>query len=382
MTDITEEQRAIVNAAQQFSQEELAPNAKHWDEEQIFPIDKLKEAAALGFAGIYVNAENGGIGLTRLDATLIFEELSSACVSTAAYLSIHNMVAWMINYYGNAQQIKTWLPSLLNMERLSSYCLTEPTAGSDAGSLKTTAVRKGDEYVINGSKSFISGGPVDGLCVVMARTGDAGPKGISAFIVPKETKGVTFGKKEVKLGWNSQPTSMVFFDNVHISAENLLGQEGEGFKIALSGLNGGRINIAACSLGGARACLTYARNYLTERQQFGKKLAEFQALQFKLADMATELDAARLMVHRGARAIDNNHPETAMYCAMAKRFATDAGFSVCNDALQLYGGYGYLREYPIERYFRDLRVHQILEGTNEIMRMIIARRILQEDFTF
>lgn len=382
MTDMTEEQRAIVYLARQFAQDELAPHAKHWDEAHVFPVATFRQAAALGFAGIYVHSENGGSGLSRHDAALIFEELSTACVSTAAYLSIHNMVSWMIDYYGTDEQRNQWLPQLLTMQSLSSYCLTEPNSGSDAAALKTTAKRDGDHYILNGTKAFISGGSVSDIYLCMVRTGEPGPNGISAIIVTKDTPGISFGKQESKLGWHSQPTSMVFFDNCRVPVNQRIGSEGEGFKIALSGLNGGRINIAACSLGGARECLSLAKKYLHERKQFGKQLAEFQALQFKLADMATELEAARLMVHRGATAIDQHHPETAMYCAMAKRFATDVGFSVCNDALQLYGGYGYLKEYPIERYFRDLRVHQILEGTNEIMRVIIARRILQESFEF
>lgn len=382
MTDMNEEQLAIRNMAKQFANDALAPFAKHWDEQQIFPIDTFKQAAQLGFAGIYVRSESGGSGLSRVDAAILFEELSTACVSTAAYLSIHNMVAWMIDHYGNVEQRQQWLPSLISMDHFASYCLTEPGSGSDAASLKTTAVRDGDYYILNGAKSFISGGSVSDIYLCMVRTGEAGAKGISAVIVPKNTPGLSFGKKEIKLGWNSQPTTMVFFDNCRVPINNRVGNEGEGFKIALSGLNGGRINIAACSLGGARACLTLARNYMNERHQFGKKLAEFEALQFKIADMATDLDAARLMVHRGAKAIDNHHPETALYCAMAKRFATDKGFAICNDALQLYGGYGYLREYPIERFFRDCRVHQILEGTNEIMRVIISRKVLHESFEF
>lgn len=382
MTDMTEEQCAMREMARQFARDALAPNAKLWDEQQLFPVDTLKQAAQLGFSGIYVDAAHGGSGLSRVDAAILFEELSAACVSTAAYLSIHNMVAWMIDHFGNDQQRSHWLPSLITMDHFASYCLTEPGSGSDAAALKTTAIRDGDDYILNGAKSFISGGSVSDIYLCMVRTGAAGAKGISALIVKKDTPGLSFGKKEIKLGWNSQPTTMVFFDNCRVPVKNRIGDEGEGFKIALSGLNGGRINIAACSLGGARTCLTLARNYMNERHQFGKQLAEFEALQFKLADMATHLDAARLMVHRGARAIDNHHPDAALYCAMAKRFATDEGFSICNDALQMYGGYGYLREYPIERYFRDLRVHQILEGTNEIMRVIIARRILQEAFEF
>lgn len=375
---LTDEQRSLQNMVHSFAQQEMAPHAAIWDEQKIFPKEMLKKAAGLGLAGIYVKPDVGGSHLSRVDAALIFEVLSKFCVSTAAYLSIHNMVAWIIDAYGNQQQRQQWLPSLLRMDLFASYCLTEPNAGSDAASLKTTAILDGDHYILNGSKSFISGGTTSGLYACMVRTGEAGPKGISCIVVEEGTPGLNFGKPEVKLGWNSQITTMVFFENCRVPAANLIGQLGQGFNIALAGLNGGRVNIAACSVGGASQCFNLAKVYLTERQQFGKKLNEFEALQFKLADMATELEASRLMVYRAADAIDRQDPETPLYCAMAKRFATDAGFQVSNDALQLFGGYGYLRDYPIERYFRDLRVHQILEGTNEIMRLIIARRLLDD----
>lgn len=377
---LNEEQIAIQSMAREFAQQELTPYASEWDEKAFFPVDTLRKAAALGFAGLYIREDVGGSHLTRQDAVIIFEELSAGCVATAAYLSIHNMVSWIIDRYGNEMQRHRWLPHLTRMEYLSSYCLTEPGSGSDAAALKTTAVRDGDYYILNGAKAFISGGSVSDLYACMVRTGEEGPKGISCFIVEKDTPGLSFGKKESKMGWNSQPTTMVFFENCRVPAENLISKEGEGFKIALSALNGGRINIAACSLGGARACLSLAKNYMTERHQFQQTLSHFQALQFRLADMATELEAARLMVYRAANALDNQHPETPMYCAMAKRFATDIGFNLCNQALQIYGGYGYLKDYPLERYVRDLRVHQILEGTNEIMRVIIARRIFSEGF--
>lgn len=378
--ELSEEQRAFQAMAHDFSQDELAPYAKEWDEAGYFPIATLRKAAALGLGGIYVRDDVGGTNLTRIDSSLIFEQLSAGCVSTAAYISIHNMVAGIIDRYGNNEQRNRWLPRMVTMESLGSYCLTEPEAGSDAASLKTTAVRKNNHYILNGAKAFISGGEAGDIYVCMVRTGGKGPKGISCIVVEKGTPGLSFGKKEHKLGWNSQPTVMVYFENCHVPAENLIGPEGDGFKIALNALNGGRINIAACSLGGAHACLNLVKKYMAERQQFGKKLSEFEALQFKIADMATELDAARLMVYRAAHAIDTNHPEAPMYCAMAKRFATDIGFNICDEALQIYGGYGYLKDYPIERYFRDLRVHKILEGTNEIMRLVIARRIFSENF--
>lgn len=373
---LSEEQTAFQDVARQFASEQMAPFAAAWDEECQFPVETLRAAAALGFAGIYCDEAHGGSGLGRLDAAIIFEELAAGCVSTAAYLSIHNMAAWMIDRFGTADQRACFLPKLMSMEHFASYCLTEPGAGSDAAALKTRAVRAGDDYLLTGSKAFISGGGTSDLYVVMARTGEEGPKGISTFVVPAGTPGLSFGKKERKMGWNSQPTAAILFEECRVPAANRLGEEGDGFKIAMMGLDGGRLNIAACSLGGARACLDRALAYVQERRQFGHALAEFQALQFKLADMATDLEAARLMVHRGATALDAADPDATQRCAMAKRFATDACFAICNDALQLHGGYGYIREYPVERYVRDTRVHQILEGTNEIMRVIIARKLL------
>jgi len=375
---LNDEQRAFQDMARNFATEQIAPQAAAWDEETIFPVETLRQAAALGLAGIYVREASGGSGLTRFDAAVIFEELAAACPSTAAYISIHNMVAWMIDCFGNDTQRQNFLPRLLSMEHFASYCLTEPGSGSDAASLKTRAELDGDHYVLNGAKAFISGGGASDIYLVMCRTGGPGAEGISAMIVPKDTPGLSFGKKEKKLGWNSQPTTAVIFENARVPVANRLGAEGAGFRFAMMGLDGGRVNIAACSLGGARACLEAATAHMKERQQFGRPLADFQALQFKLADMATELDAARLMVWRAAQALDENHPDKTQYCAMAKRLATDIGFQVCNEALQLHGGYGYIKEYPIERYFRDLRVHQILEGTNEIMRVIIARKLLSQ----
>lgn len=375
--ELTEEQRQFQALARDFAATKMAPHAASWDEEQIFPVDVLRELAELGLAGIYVREESGGSGLTRLDAAIIFEELAAACTSTAAYLSIHNMACWMIDSFGNEAQRQRFLPKLLTMEHFASYCLTEPGSGSDAASLRTKAVKDGNAYVLNGAKAFISGGGTSDIYVVMARTGGLGAGGISTFVVEKGTKGLSFGKKEKKLGWNSQPTAMVQFEDCTVPAENLLGAEGDGFKFAMKGLDGGRINIAACSLGGARACLEATRDHMLVRKQFGKALADFQALQFRFADMATELEAARLMVHRAAVSLDNASPAATTHAAMAKRFATDIGFEVCNQALQLHGGYGYIKEYPIERFFRDVRVHQILEGTNEIMRLIIARNLLK-----
>jgi alkylation response protein AidB-like acyl-CoA dehydrogenase len=376
--DLSEEQRAFEATARQFALDEWLPYAAGWDEREEFPEEALRRAAALGFAGIYVRDEFGGSGLSRLDATIIFEELAAACVSTAAYLSIHNMAAWMIDRFGNAAQRARFLPQLMSMEHFASYCLTEPGSGSDAAALATTARRDGDHYVLNGTKAFISGGGRSDLYVTMVRTGDPGPKGISCLVVENGAPGLAFGKQEKKLGWHTQPTAMVMFDNCRVPVASRLGAEGEGFSIAMMGLDGGRLNIGACSLGGARACYEAAREYLLERRQFGQRLADFQALQFKLADMATELDAARLMLRRAAQSLDNGAPDATLHCAMAKRLATDAGFHVCNEALQLHGGYGYLRDFPIERHLRDVRVHQILEGTNEIMRVIIARRLLRQ----
>jgi len=373
---LTEEQKAFQDVARSFAAEHFAPFAAEWDRTGHFPVEQLRAAAALGFAGLYCREEFGGTGLGRLDAALLFEELAAACVSTSAYLSIHNMACWMIDRFGTEAQRARWLPELCRMDKFASYCLTEPGHGSDAASLRTRAERDGDVYVLNGSKAFISGGGVSDVYVVMVRTGGPGPKGISCLVVEKGTEGLSFGKKERKMGWNSQPTAAVIFDNCRVPVANRLGEEGEGFAIAMKGLDGGRVNIASCSLGGARACLEQARGYMSERTQFGRKLNEFQALQFRFADMATELEAARLMVHRAAAALDGAEADATLYCAMAKRFATDVGFSVCNEALQLHGGYGYIQEYPVERFVRDVRVHQILEGTNEIMRLIIARRLL------
>ncbi len=374
--DLSDEQQTIRDLARDFALAELAPHAARWDEEEIFPIETLRKAAELGFAAIYTRAEHGGSGLGRLEAALIFEELAAACVSTAAFLSIHNMVTWMVDRFGGEAQRRRYLPKLVRMDWLASYCLTEPGSGSDAAALKTRAERTGGGYRLTGAKAFISGAGVSDLYLVMARTGEEGPKGISALLVEKSAPGLSFGKPERKLGWRSQPTAMVLLDGVEVSEKARIGAEGEGFPIAMRGLDGGRINIGACSLGGARACLEAARSYMRERKAFGRPIAEFQGLQFRFADMATELDAARLMVHRAALALERGVPEATLQAAMAKRFATDIGFRVVDDALQLHGGYGYLRDFPIERFLRDLRVHQILEGTNEIMRLIIARRLL------
>jgi alkylation response protein AidB-like acyl-CoA dehydrogenase len=375
---LSDEQCAFQETARDFARDEWLPHAPGWDAREEFPVEALRRAAALGFAGIYVKDQFGGSGLTRLDAALIFEELATACVSTAAYLSIHNMAAWMIDRFGNEAQRARFLPKLMSMEHFASYCLTEPGSGSDAAALQASARRDGDDYVLNGTKAFISGGGTSDLYVAMVRTGEAGPKGISCFVVEKGAKGLSFGKKERKLGWNTQPTAMVIFEDCRVPVANRLGAEGDGFAIAMMGLDGGRLNIGACSLGGARACWEAARDYMLERRQFGQRLADFQALQFKLADMATELDAARLMLWRAASSLDAGLSEATMQCAMAKRLATDTGFHVANEALQLHGGYGYLKDFPIERYLRDVRVHQILEGTNEIMRVIIARHLLRQ----
>jgi alkylation response protein AidB-like acyl-CoA dehydrogenase len=376
--DLSEEQRAFQASARAFAAAEMAPHAGEWDEKGVFPVAALRKAAALGFAGIYVGEAYGGSALARRDAAVIFEELSAACPSTAAYISIHNMASWMIDSFGDDGQRRRWLPKLMTMEHFASYCLTEPGAGSDAASLATRAVRDGDHYVLDGTKAFISGGSTSDVYVCMVRTGGVGPDGISCLVVEKGTPGLGFGKREKKMGWNSQPTAAVLFEGCRVPVANRIGTEGEGFRIAMKGLDGGRLNIAACSLGGARACLDASRAHMLERRQFGRRLADFQALQFRLADMATELEAARLMVHRAAEKLDAGDADATMHCAMAKRFATDAGFQVANEALQLHGGYGYIRDYPIERIVRDLRVHQILEGTNEVMRVIIARALLKE----
>jgi len=373
---LTEDQRAVEDAARRFAVDRLAPYAAEWDEKAFFPVETMREAAALGFASIYVKSDVGGSEMSRLDAAIIMEELSAGCTSTAAFISIHNMASWMIDRYGNDAQRQRFLPALVTMEKIASYCLTEPGSGSDAAALKTRAVKDGEHYVLNGSKAFISGAGTSDVYVCMVRTGEDGPKGISCVVVEKGTPGLSFGKHERKMGWNSQPTAQVIFEDCRVPVENRIGAEGEGFRIAMSGLDGGRINIGACSVGTARAALEEAQSYVSERKQFGRAIADFQATQFKLADMATELEASRLMIRNAASALDRRDGRATMLCAMAKRFATDIGFQVVNDALQLHGGYGYLRDFPIERFLRDLRVHQILEGTNEIMRLIIARRLL------
>lgn len=375
---LNEEQHSFKTLAKNFAEEKLLPHVKEWDEHQIFPTNALKEAAKLGFGAIYARCLHGGSELSRLDAALIFEELSKACVSTAAYLSIHNMVSALVDNYGNEAQKAQWLPKLASMDCFASYCLTEPSSGSDAASLQTKARREGEYYIVNGSKAFISGGSVSDLYACMVRTGEAGSKGISCLMIEKGTEGLSFGKKEDKLGWRNQPTTMVFFSNCKVPISNQIGELGQGFKIALTALNGGRVNIAACSLGGAQACLDTSIQYMKERKQFNKHLSEFQGLQFKIANMVSELEAARLLVYQAAEMLDKNHPDAALHCAIAKRFASDAAFKISNDAMQLLGGYGYLKEYSIERYFRDLRANQILEGTNEIMMNIIAKKIFEK----
>jgi alkylation response protein AidB-like acyl-CoA dehydrogenase len=375
---LSDEQQAIQDMARAFAAEELAPYAAEWDEKKHFPVDVIRKSASLGLAGIYTREDVGGSGLGRLDAALIFEALSEGCTSTAAYISIHNMCAWMIDRFGSEELRRKYCPRLTSMELLSSYCLTEPGSGSDAAALKTRAVRDGDSYILNGSKAFISGAGVTDLYVVMVRTGGDGPKGVSTVLVEKGTKGLSFGANERKMGWNSQPTAIVNFEDCRIPVSNRVGEEGDGFKFAMMGLDGGRLNIAACSLGTASAALKAALDYANERRAFGKRLNEQQALQFKLADMATELEAARIMLYQAAWKLDRKTPDATKFCAMAKRLVTDKGFDIVNEALQLHGGYGYLRDCPLERMLRDVRVHQILEGTNEIMRVIIARDLLRE----
>ncbi len=379
--ELNEDQQAFVDAAKEFAASEMAPHAAKWDEDSVFPVDVIRNTGELGFLGIYSPEAYGGLGLSRLDASLIFEEMSKHCTSTTAYLTIHNMCAWMLTSFGSEKLASEWGTKLTSGELLASYCLTEPGHGSDAGNLKTTATKTADGYVLNGSKTFISGAGSTEILIVMARTGEAGPKGVSCFMVPADYEGVSYGKKEDKMGWNSQPTRLITFEDVTIPADYLIGQEGEGFKFAMKGLDGGRINIASCSLGTAQAALNQAQAYMLERKQFGKTLASFQALQFKLSDMLTELIAARQMVRLAAVKLDNKDAQATAYCAMAKRFATDVCFQICDEALQLHGGYGYIKEYPLERHVRDTRVHRILEGTNEIMRLIISRKILQEGAT-
>ena len=367
-----------MQSARAFAEGVFAPNAAQWDEQSIFPKDALQQAGELGFMGMYTPEEAGGLGMSRLDASLIVEELSKGCTATAAFLTIHNMATSMVGKYCSDSAIEQWCPDLVMGTKLASYCLTEPGAGSDAAALRTAAERDGDHYVVNGSKVFISGAGDTDVLVVMLRTGAAGPRGISALLISADAQGVSYGKKEDKMGWNAQPTRMVTFDNVRVPASNRLGEEGQGFAIAMEGLDGGRINIATCSVGTAQQALEEATAYVQERRQFDTAIADFQATQFKLADMLTELVAARQMVRLAASKLDNKDAQASTYCAMAKRFATDVGFNVCNDALQLYGGYGYIKEYPMERHVRDTRVHQILEGTNEIMRVIVSRKLLME----
>ncbi|WP_374553124.1 acyl-CoA dehydrogenase family protein [Aquitalea pelogenes] len=375
---LNEQQLAFQDSARDFASSRLAPFAAEWDLEETFPLATIREAGDMGFLGLYTPESHGGLGLSRLDSAIVFEELAAGCTSTAAYLTIHNMVSWMIASFGSATLAGEWVPRMVSGEVLGSYCLTEPGAGSDAASLKTRAEKKGEVYVLNGSKMFISGAGSTDVLVVMARTGGPGPKGVSAFVVPANAPGVQYGKKEKKMGWNSQPTRAITFDNVEIPAGNLLGEEGMGFAYAMKGLDGGRINIATCAVGTAQAALSAAQRYVQERQQFGQPLADFQTVQFRLADMLTELVAARQMVRLAAFKLDSGSTDASAYCAMAKRFATDLSFNVANNALQLFGGYGYLKDFPLERHVRDARVHQILEGTNEVMRMIVARQLLKD----
>ncbi|KRW59422.1 isobutyryl-CoA dehydrogenase [Pseudomonas sp. TTU2014-080ASC] len=376
--ELSDEQRLLVESARAFASHELAPHAADWDRDHHFPVDVIKRAAEQGYLALYIKEEDGGLGLSRLSASLIFEQLSAGCIATTAFLTIHNMASWMLASFGDQALKDAWLPRLVSGELLASYCLTEPDAGSDAAHLRTRAKRDGDDYIIDGSKCFISGAGSTDVLIVMARTGEEGAKGISCFLVPGNTEGVKYGRNELKMGWRAQPTRTISFEGVRIPASNRIGPEGMGFVYAMKGLDGGRINIASCSLGAAQAALEQSLRYVEERKQFGKNLSHFQALQFKLADMLTDLTASRQMVRLAAHKLDHQHGEASLYCAMAKRFATDHCFNLCNEALQLHGGYGYLNDYPLERWVRDSRVHQILEGTNEIMRVIIARRLLEQ----
>ena len=377
--NLSEDQKAFQSLARDFAQKELQDQAAEWDEKKIFPKEVVKKSAEMGFCSLYLKEDVGGIGCSRLDTAIIFEELAKACPSTTAYISIHNMVAWMIDEFGNEDIRKKFVPKMTQGEWLGSYCLTEPWSGSDAAGLKATAQRQGDKWLLNGTKAFVSGAGDTEVLVVMARTGEPGPKGISSFVVPTDVKGISYGKNEPKMGWNSQPTRIVNLDHVEIPENYLLGKEGEGFKIAMKGLNGGRINIAACSVGAAQGAVEHSQKYMKEREQFGKPLSSFQALRFKIADMVTEVTASRQMVRLAAFKLDTKDPQAPSYCAMAKRIATDLCFEVCNQAIQIYGGYGYIKEYPVERLMRDARVHQILEGTNEIMRVILSRSILEDN---
>ena len=377
--ELTEEQRLLVDSARAFAAKELAPHAADWDRDHHFPVDVIKHAAEQGYLALYIQEDDGGLGLSRLTSSLIFEQLSAGCIATTAFLTIHNMASWMLASFADQELKDAWLPRLVSGELLASYCLTEPDAGSDAAHLRTRAKRDGEDYVLDGSKCFISGAGSTDVLIVMARSGeDSGAKGISCFLVPADAPGVKYGRNELKMGWRAQPTRTISFEGVRIPAGNRIGPEGQGFVYAMKGLDGGRINIASCSLGAAQAALEQSLRYVDERKQFGKPLSEFQALQFKLADMLTDLTASRQMVRLAAHKLDHAHSEASLYCAMAKRFATDHCFTLCNEALQLHGGYGYLNDYPLERWVRDSRVHQILEGTNEIMRVIIARRLLDQ----
>ena len=377
--DLNSDQKHYRDLAKSFSDKELKPNAAEWDKEAFFPKETLKKAGELGFLSLYVDTNLGGMGLGRLDASIVFEQLAQGCTSTTAFMTIHNMAIWMISKFGSEELKTEWFPQLSSGEKLASYCLTEPGSGSDSASLRTTAKKDGDNFILNGSKAFISGSGATDCLVLMARTGDSGAKGISCFLIPADLPGIEYGKNEPKMGWKNQPTRLVSLTDVKVSKKNLVGEEGKGFKIAMQGLDGGRINIATCSIGTAQSALEEAQNYMNQREQFGKKISEFQTMQFKIADMVTELIAARTMTGLAASKLDKNDSEATIYSAMAKRFATDVGFNVCNEALQIFGGYGYIQEYPLERYVRDVRVHQILEGTNEIMKMIIGRRMIMEN---
>lgn len=377
--DLTTTQKEYRDLARNFSEKELKPYAAQWDREAVFPKETLSKAGELGFLSLYVDTNYGGMGLGRLDASIIFEQLAQGCTSTTAFMTIHNMAIWMVSKFASEDLKEEWFPALSQGTKLASYCLTEPGSGSDAASLKTTAKKEGDHFVLNGSKAFISGSGATDCLVLMARTGEQGAKGISCFLIPADLPGIEYGKNELKMGWKNQPTRLVSLTDVKVHKKNLIGEEGNGFKIAMQGLDGGRINIATCSIGTAQAAMEEAQRYMNEREQFGKKISEFQAMQFKIADMVTELVAARNMTRLAAFKIDQGHGEATTYSAMAKRYATDVGFNICNEALQIFGGYGYIQEYPLERNVRDVRVHQILEGTNEIMRMIIGRRMIMED---
>ena len=377
--DLNSDQKHYRDLAKSFSDKELKPNAAEWDKEAFFPKETLMKAGELGFLSLYVDTNLGGMGLGRLDASIVFEQLAQGCTSTTAFMTIHNMAIWMVSKFGSEELKTEWFPQLSSGEKLASYCLTEPGSGSDSASLRTTAKKDGDNYILNGSKAFISGSGATDCLVLMARTGDSGAKGISCFLIPADLPGIEYGKNEPKMGWKNQPTRLVSLTDVKVSKKNLVGEEGNGFKIAMQGLDGGRINIATCSIGTAQSALEEAQNYMNQREQFGKKISEFQTMQFKIADMVTELIAARIITRLAASKLDKNDSEATIYSAMAKRFATDVGFNVCNEALQIFGGYGYIQEYPLERYVRDVRVHQILEGTNEIMKMIIGRRMIMED---